>query len=934
MPRSHADVQQPLELEPQAAGHPTVAPAALGNGFSPAAVQALQRTAGNQAVQRMLVQGRTTAPAIQRFEAQHHEHAERAALAAPSPAGAPGFTDAEASAVYFGNWSRDLSQALLNHPVIRTLGQEAVFEILNLLAMQKFGRELNPHDFGVYSPREHIDNPAGQTTGDLSQPGTGGGRHELPQQEDLSSPQAIGELFTVNEAGLPAYLGRSIQYVEEEFSSAADLGRTTDGLMHMGNGLHTVEDLFAHSNFVEIAVGKLITSGRLSVSAELQTELAGRGENGPVETLAGRTEAGRPILTTGSYVASDTLVSISEALTAFLEEFDPFSPSNKERSQALMERILARYEGTGRAGQLVRGVMSSMATEIPGQLREWITAKIEPAEPNAGEEQSVLDQAIAGARHWAAGAVGTALDAVADLAGWDWLQDRFAQAADTYASLPLTDIYHFTTKARNSIDEWFKDVDARLMGVPFYPEFRAWVSQRLDGLRESLKEVIKTALKAAADLIKSAFGESVAEGSNIHAQIESAVQSQIKNAEARAEYEAASHEQKVAMLADPGWCSRARITRSDAEHLSAMIQTPEWAQEGPSHSQIAKDHADSPFFGTAAALAMHADTHLRDLLVAVWSAEGRNATDPALAASYEGEVDPKLLAAMDDPALSPYERRRARREAQEQAPHWHDMQRRREGEQLASEGAFAEAEEDHPGEDAYAAVIAGLGRLAETTERLPADLRALAARAEPAAPDGARELRDIASAIPSGLHDLAEEAEHAADAEAMRRVADRLRAMADATDGLVARAQSALRRIADRVEAADPAGDALAGDLRDFADRFEAVAPELAAGLRTAAAAMTEAARGQVITDEQLARTHAVRAPTGAWAPELAASHARGGTPERDALFAFVRELFGHPYDTTWWEGPLVAWAGIAGNQERLEHYIRVRNSGRTHHHH
>ena len=269
-----------------------------------------------------------------------------------------------------------------------------------------------------------------------------------------------------------------------------------------------------------------------------------------------------------------------------------------------------------------------------------------------------------GARHWAAGAVGSALDVVSDLAGWDWLQNRFAEAADTYANLPLTDIYHFTTKTRNSIDEWFKDVDARLMGVPFYPEFREWVSQRLDGLRESLKEVIKTALKAAADLIKAAFGESVAEGSNIHAQIESAVQSQIKNAEARAEYEAASHEQKVALLADPGWCSRARITRSDAEHLSAMIQTPEWAQEGPSHSQIAKDHADSPFFGTAAALAMHADTHLRDLIVAVWSAEGRNTTDPALAGNYASEIDPKLQAIIDNPNSTAYERRHALREAQ------------------------------------------------------------------------------------------------------------------------------------------------------------------------------------------------------------------------------------------------------------------------------
>jgi hypothetical protein len=48
MPRSHADVQQPLELEPQAAGSMPAAPAPLAGGFSPAAVQALQRSAGNQ----------------------------------------------------------------------------------------------------------------------------------------------------------------------------------------------------------------------------------------------------------------------------------------------------------------------------------------------------------------------------------------------------------------------------------------------------------------------------------------------------------------------------------------------------------------------------------------------------------------------------------------------------------------------------------------------------------------------------------------------------------------------------------------------------------------------------------------------------------------------------------------------------------------------
>ena len=81
----------------------------------------------------------------------------------------------------------------------------------------------------------------------------------------------------------------------------------------MGNGLHTVEDLFAHSNFVEIAVGSLITAGRITVSAELQAELAKRAATRPVETLAGQDREGPADPHHGSYVASDTLVSLSEA---------------------------------------------------------------------------------------------------------------------------------------------------------------------------------------------------------------------------------------------------------------------------------------------------------------------------------------------------------------------------------------------------------------------------------------------------------------------------------------------------------------------------------------------------------------------------------------------------------------------------------------------
>src|SRR5438445_12307518 len=104
--------------------------------------------------------------------------------------------------------------------------------------------------------------------------------------------------------------------------------------MHFGNGLHTVEDYFAHSNWVEIAVGSLIKNGKLKldfstgtdVDTALQKDQEERSAKGldPVATLAGKTEGRRPILTTGTYVLSDAFASIAECISSGLRDFDPF----------------------------------------------------------------------------------------------------------------------------------------------------------------------------------------------------------------------------------------------------------------------------------------------------------------------------------------------------------------------------------------------------------------------------------------------------------------------------------------------------------------------------------------------------------------------------------------------------------------------------------
>ena len=90
------------------------------------------------------------------------------------------------------------------------------------------------------------------------------GRGTLARAETFESigSQDIAALFAVDAAGLPAYMDRSREYIKSEIDAAIAAGRTEAGLMHVGNFSHTVQDLFAHSNWIEIAVARVIQSGQ------------------------------------------------------------------------------------------------------------------------------------------------------------------------------------------------------------------------------------------------------------------------------------------------------------------------------------------------------------------------------------------------------------------------------------------------------------------------------------------------------------------------------------------------------------------------------------------------------------------------------------------------------------------------------------------------
>lgn len=784
-------------------------------------------------------------------------------------------------------------------------------------------------------------------------------------QEDISS-EAIGKLLAVNDAGLPAYLGRSIQFIEEELTQCANLGRNQDGLMHLGNGLHTVEDLFAHSNYIEIGVNTLIQEGSLQLNLDEETQERMEAGRSPVETLSGQTagstgpdgkaKPGRPILTTGSFVTADTMISISEALTAFLNDINPFSPSNPERSQQTIKMLLGRYErqsASGQAGNIVRSFLQHlgpMLTEkVAGALEQMIAG--DPAggqaEGQGGVQRRVQrglwDDVVSGARGLAGRAVGGLVRGAGSLMQADWVQELVGNAANSYGQLPLTSIYEFILDQQSELKAFFEDLDRRLTDVPGYTTLKNFLKEQWKALKETLKPLITAALRFFGELVQVAFAETQVSATNLQAQIRQQINSNVKDPRARDQLANATPQQQMAMLQNPEWCRAAQVEPTDLERLRQMVSAPEYVRAGPSHSQIAKDHADSPFFGVAAALAGKADQRVRDLMMAVWESEGKNTS--SLPQNYAGEIPPELAARRAPPGTPEHELTPDQKEAEEAAmkasPHYRELKRREEGEALLRTGSIEEGEEGHGAEEAVAGLIRGIARLATEVQHLPETMVSAADRLETAMPELARELRDLAAQIPAGLDGLEERLEHAHTSEELRALENELRALMRAKRALVGVSQRVLTAAASALEALDPAMPAVADGLRALAPEVARWCPLVASQLNLLADwAKAQREHRVVGEDQQQALANLAPVQTEAWDAELAASHA-GAAPgqamsaERQALFTAIRrEIFVHPYDHDWWKPVILEWFNKPENKERLEAYIKARNGGDMHHHH
>jgi hypothetical protein len=325
-----------------------------------------------------------------------------------------GLDAAQARQGRFGNWERDLSQALT--PGIRAILMEGpAWHGLNIIAIKEFGRGINLSEFGTYDPVEHMDNPTGLRAGDVfDQGGFGADRNAVNQNPDTYGNATVAggdnqgyatvdqryaqtqmgniqindpvAAFQVDESGIPRYMQTSKEWLKRTLRGAATLGRTNDGARgprEFSSGIHTMQDYYAHSNFCEIAINNLIRSGRLQVMNDagqmqavaadqsLDTMVHGNDAQGnPLAanlTLPGGDR--REVMSTGSFNLTDTAASILGEAKDKLVEANPFRQKKKgpsDLTKAALDYIdmtdPTHFNRTGQAlSRLVRPVTATIA---------------------------------------------------------------------------------------------------------------------------------------------------------------------------------------------------------------------------------------------------------------------------------------------------------------------------------------------------------------------------------------------------------------------------------------------------------------------------------------------------------------------------------------------------------------------------------------------
>ncbi|KAL4251519.1 von Willebrand factor A domain-containing protein 7 [Abortiporus biennis] len=227
------------------------------------------------------------------------------------------FSKEDVKRVYFGNWLRDYSQAM-DIAGLSKLSADTLVLIVSILGFLTFGFateefEVTADRLGVYLPVEHIDNPKGYAEKE------GDARQFHPKLRPPVNPE---ELEIDQRTGMKNYMATenrgwdtSTAHIRRIFRGCIEHGRRARGNENadlweayrlLGTGLHTMEDLLAHSNWCEIALRKM---GHEEVFCHVGDRVIIDTPNGPA-----------PPLVTGTFGSADFMHSLMGEATDHLSQ--------------------------------------------------------------------------------------------------------------------------------------------------------------------------------------------------------------------------------------------------------------------------------------------------------------------------------------------------------------------------------------------------------------------------------------------------------------------------------------------------------------------------------------------------------------------------------------------------------------------------------------
>ena len=350
--------------------------------------------------------------------------------------------------MYAGNWMRDFSQLNLpmahniaaklpkalgrsaDEPIGEPIGaagaEDIITSVIRALAHLHFGPDLTnelvtPDNIGRYTPEQHVDNPMGTTAADhlVRDSLTGELRRGVPQMTPVMGPSGpIGtqsnpdadrdvqlagkafpglqaenpKLFEISDAGLTNHIYNGAEWAKHQLGLAADEGPTPRGRMYLGSALHAVEDYYAHSNFVEVAlnseIGRAVSAAAKGTESGVTDEFLAAAEAGKtqsglfVDTVYGtgpdvaRSESGRLAVTTGTAGTEDLKVSIGQILLPKLPDLAKMISTNIDKALGLIVDTEGKSTWEEIKKQLETDKGGAASLELIGALDRNVTVPI------------------------------------------------------------------------------------------------------------------------------------------------------------------------------------------------------------------------------------------------------------------------------------------------------------------------------------------------------------------------------------------------------------------------------------------------------------------------------------------------------------------------------------------------------------------------------